>query len=161
MPQQLKAKRANVHANPGGFKLLLHFAHVHIGRPEGPPVRLAQDALRLCIACQWARCLAGLGLCRLTISQPHHMRSVRPGEFHHIATVTKPRTVHQQPDVHRPTGVQTFHLQAAGYITQQTGRGAFSVCKAQFRLCHGFKAALIPGGLDRTPHGGLGSQCSP
>ena len=161
MPQQFKAKRANVHANPGGFKLLLQFAHVHIGRPEGPPIRLAQDALRLCIACQWARCLAGLGLCRLTMSQPHHMRSVRPGEFHHIATVTKPGAFHQQTDIHRPVSAQTFHLQAAGYITQQAGRGALCVGKAQFRLCHCLQAAPIPGGLDRTPHSSLSSQRSP
>ena len=161
MPQQLKAKRANVHANPGGFKLLLQFAHVHIGRPEGPPIRLAQDALRLCIACQWARCLAGLGLCRLTMSQPHHMRSVRPGEFHHIATVTKTRSIDQQTDTHRATSAQAFHLQAAGYITQQAGRGALCVGKAQFRLCNGLKTALIPGGLDASPHSGLGSQRSP
>ena len=126
MPQQFKAKRANVHANPGGFKLLLQFAHVHIGRPEGPPIRLAQDALRLCIACQWARCLAGLGLCRLTMSQPHHMRSVRPGEFHHIATVTKPRSIDQQANIDRATSAQAFNLQAAAHITQQAGRGVLT-----------------------------------
>ena len=68
------------------------------------------------------------------------MRSVRPVDFHNVPKVAKPGSFHQQTDIHRPTSAQAFHFQAAGYITQQTGRGAFSVCKAQFRLCHCLKA---------------------
>jgi hypothetical protein len=54
-----------------------------------------------------------------------------------------------------------LRLQAAGNVTQQAGRGALCVGKAQFRLCHCLQAAPIPGGLDRTPHSSLSSQRSP
>ena len=54
-----------------------------------------------------------------------------------------------------------LRLQAAAHITQQAGCSAFGVSEVQLMLCHSLKTALIPGGLDRTPHSGLGSQRSP
>ena len=38
MPQQLKAKRANVHANPGGFKCLLCVLHMAKAGPKARPL---------------------------------------------------------------------------------------------------------------------------
>ena len=74
-------------------------------------------------------------MCRLAVSQCHHMRSISPGQSHHIAQVAKPGAIYQQTDIHRPGCAQALHLQAAAHLTQQAGCSAFGVSEVQLMLC--------------------------
>ena len=87
LSQQFKAKRANVHTNPGGFKRLLCVLH-KAKQARRPATLLGQNQRdRFAQTRQLARLRRG----RLTMSQPHHMRSVRPVDFHNVPKVAKPR----------------------------------------------------------------------